>query len=142
FEVECSQSEQLQMLDSLDDGPNVSLDLSASADFDPLNQTSLTPSKRSPVQEKDDDILTAQQSSTRLIKGGLKLIVMRLLPKTALGGCLLSSATVQGWCWQRQLAVSKAVTASTRRKHRRSFLPSISPPIWEWTDLSLKSSYA
>ncbi|GAU40513.1 hypothetical protein TSUD_92850 [Trifolium subterraneum] len=66
-EVQCSQSKPLQIVDTLDDCSNVS-EVSASADFDPLQQTMLTPSKRSPVEPKDDDLLIAQQSSTRLIK--------------------------------------------------------------------------
>ncbi|KAK2370884.1 hypothetical protein QL285_083889 [Trifolium repens] len=68
IEVQCSQSVQPQVLDSLDEVQVVSQDLSASADFDPLNETNLTPSKRSPVKENIDDILSAQQSSTKLIK--------------------------------------------------------------------------
>jgi hypothetical protein len=48
--------------------PYTQQDLSASADFDPLNATNLTPSQRSPAKANDDDILTGQQSSTRLIK--------------------------------------------------------------------------
>ncbi|KAK2451355.1 hypothetical protein P8452_14533 [Trifolium repens] len=74
-DIQCSQSKLLQLqssqpkpipMDNLDD--NSSQDLSASADFDPLNATNLTPSQRSPAKANDDDILTGQQSSTRLIK--------------------------------------------------------------------------
>ncbi|CAJ2663092.1 unnamed protein product [Trifolium pratense] len=66
-QVECSQSKPLEITDTLDDAPNVE-EVSASADFDPLQPTTLTPSKRSPVQQKDDDVIGGQQSSTRFIK--------------------------------------------------------------------------
>ncbi|PNX72349.1 replication factor-A carboxy-terminal domain protein [Trifolium pratense] len=66
-QVECSQSKPLEITDTLDDAPNVE-EVSASTDFDPLQPTTLTPSKRSPVQQKDDDVIGGQQSSTRFIK--------------------------------------------------------------------------
>ncbi|KAK2412491.1 replication protein A 70 kDa DNA-binding subunit C [Trifolium repens] len=79
-EVECTQSKEPIIQNIVDDLLNVSQDLSATADFDPQIQSSLTPSKRSPAKEKDDDILSGQLSSTRLIKTRSSKIIKTEMP--------------------------------------------------------------
>ncbi|KAK2372875.1 hypothetical protein QL285_073962 [Trifolium repens] len=68
MEIQCSQAVQPNCGHTLDDSQTISQEKSASADFDPLNETNLTPCKRSPLKTKHDDLITEQQSSTRLIK--------------------------------------------------------------------------
>ncbi|WJX79689.1 hypothetical protein P8452_62787 [Trifolium repens] len=62
MEIQCSQSVQQNCGDTLDDSQTVSDEKSASADFDPLKETNLTPCKRSPAKSKHDDLITEHDS--------------------------------------------------------------------------------